>query len=66
MKKLLNHFIWMFGGLCLIAVIIELPLSIYRGEEFAITGRTFGFYIIFSLIYATYKVYSVNRAKSTA
>jgi hypothetical protein len=66
MKNFLNNFIKMFGGICLLAIIIEYPISIYQGNEFTLPGRTFGFYIIFSLIYATYKVYSVKRATSTA
>lgn len=63
MKELINHLVWMFGGICLIAVIVEFPYSIYQDTEFALTGRSIGFYLIFSTLYAVYKVYTSNKAK---
>jgi uncharacterized membrane protein len=63
MKELLNHFIWMFGGICLIAVIVEFPYSIYQGTEFSLSASSLAFYLIFGSFYATYQVYKTKKAK---
>ncbi len=62
MKKFIDHFIWMFGGICFIAVIIEIAFSIFQGTEFGISKSTFIFYMIFSLFFASYRTFSGKTA----
>jgi len=62
MKEFLNHFVWMFGGICLIAVIVEFPYSIYQGTEFSLSANSVVFYLIFSSFYATYQFYKTKKA----
>lgn len=64
MKEFLNHFVWMFGGICLVAVIIEFPYSVYQGTEFSLSARTLGLYLICSSFYGAYRVYNIKKAKS--
>lgn len=63
MKEFFNHLVWMFGGICLIALIVEFPYSIYQNTEFTLSGRSIGFYLIFSTFFAIYQVYSSRRTK---
>lgn len=63
MKKFFNHLVWMFGAICLVAVIIEFPYNIYKGTEFSLSARTLSLYLICSSFYASYQVYKTNKAK---
>jgi cell division protein FtsW (lipid II flippase) len=63
MKEFLNQLAWMFGGICLVAVIIEFPYSIYQNTEFALSARSLGIYLFISTFFAIYKVTSSKRTK---
>ncbi|TVP97965.1 MAG: hypothetical protein EA359_18900 [Balneolaceae bacterium] len=52
----------MYGGICLIAVIVEFPYRIYQGTEFSLSAKSVVFYLIFSSFYATYQVYKTKKA----
>ena len=61
MKIFFNYFVWMFGGLCLLTLVIEFPYTVYRETEFSLTAQTMGFYLIFSSLFAIYRVYSAKK-----
>jgi len=63
MKGFFHHFVWMFGAICLVAVVIEFPYSIYQGTEFSLSARSLISYLICSSFYAAYRVYKTPKAK---
>lgn len=63
MKEFFNHLAWMFGGICLVAIILEFPYSIYQNTEFALSSRTLIIFLFISTIFAIYKVTSSKRTK---
>lgn len=57
MKNFLMNFVLFFGALCLVHVIIEMPYNLYIGEEFELSMRSILYYLIFSTLYALFKLY---------
>lgn len=51
----------MFGGICLVAVIVEFSYSIYKDIDFSLSASSQGFYLLFSSFYAAYQVYKSNK-----
>jgi len=61
MKIFFNYFVWMFGGLCLLTLVIEFPYTVYRETEFSLTAQTMVYYLIFSSLFALYRAYSAKK-----